>query len=351
MASKNFTDEVVKQSYAVWEVMQREAKNRGFALTREHREYGEGRVIIGTIGSFIKGLGKERGWDLDTNRVDLIRRYLKMTGNVVTLSKVDQYKYRIYIREEWSNAAVLKPTREPDSIARRASKLTPEEAGEDRDPEPVTYSCECGAGPFDNQMALNGHKAAHTPRSKKGKKRSGPQPLRNRVNDDLNVRQSKLLIALAAYGGEIRDAKVGTSPVWADLAGETRVYVSTAMRKLIDTGYIEVERLGPKNTKRVTMTDKAWKLVNEIGQEWRSQRITETDKEWKLNNEPEAPQTTTFALDKLDDSILLEELGRRIKTADDKCERTLDEIVGIINRVNKGKTSPLAALGEIERLL
>lgn len=350
MASKNFTDEVVKQSYAVWEVMQREAKNRGFALTRDHREYGEGRVIIGTIGAFIKGLGKEREWNLDTNRVDLIRRYLKTSGNVVTLSKVDNYKYRIYIREEWSNATVLKSTNEPDSIARRASKLTPEEAGEDREPAPVTYSCECGAGPFDNQMALNGHKASHTPRSKNGKKKGGPKPLRNRVNNDLNVRQSRLLMALAAYGGDIRE-KTGTSPVWADLAGETRVYVSTAMKRLVETGYVEVERSSPKakNTKRVTMTPKAWKLVNEIGQEWRAKKLEPE------SPQPEVPQqakvTQGFKLSELDDALLLDEIERRIKTADDKCERTLDEIVGIINRVNKGKISPLAALGEIERLL
>ena len=82
---------IEKRAHAVWEVMQREAANHGLALVK-NKHFGDGRVLVATIGAFIKALNTERNWGLTDADVDAVRRYLKTTGNVVTLAKVEQYQ-------------------------------------------------------------------------------------------------------------------------------------------------------------------------------------------------------------------------------------------------------------------
>ena len=166
-------EKIEKGAYYTWEVMHREAKKRGMALTRHrHIAHGniDGRIIISTIGAFIKMLNNERGWDLTENEVDLVRRYLKETGNVWTLSKVEQYKYRIFIAEEWEERVIKKSIPE-----KKKDKMTAQDLGEDRQPSEVTYKCVKCDPPttWGSQSALYGHSAVHKERTKPKPKKIG----------------------------------------------------------------------------------------------------------------------------------------------------------------------------------
>lgn len=358
---KTTEKDIISYAQEVWEVMHREAKTRGMALTKQavpgSRRPVDGRIFVATIGAFIKTLSKERGWNLNEKQVDLVRRFMRDTGNVVTLNRVEQYRFRIFVAEEWQERQELtdKQTREPDAIDKRAEKLTPKDAGEDREPATVEHKCAtCGAGPFVNINALNGHKAAHAPRSKPKAKKvvNVTDPLRNRVTDDLNVRQAKLLMALAAYGGEIYDKKGGTSPIWSKLSGENRQYVSPAMKHFVEHGYVTVERRTPKtkSTLRVTMTDKAWDVVNKLGQERRKLKEEVVPEVSAASSQAE--QVTDVA--DFSDFELLEELKIRLVRPDHDAkkmaslEERLELIMSLVEEVNEGKCTPLKALADIQ---
>lgn len=244
--SRNYSDMVERASKEVWEVMHSEATKRGMALTRE-RNYGDGRVIVGTIGSFVKMLNKERGWGLTESEIDLVRRYLKATGNVVVLSKIEQYRFRIFIREQWS--AVAEPVKEPsegDAISKRAARLTPEEAGETMDPKPVIYKCHCGET-FVNQYALNGHKASHASKKKKSRAKALAQgPL-------IGEKSVKVLRALHELGGDVTDESGFAARILAKKAG-VESPVSNACRTLEGLGFIERDQSATR-TYQITITD------------------------------------------------------------------------------------------------
>lgn len=112
--------------------------------------------------------------------------FLRSTSNAVYLGSrrtegAEPPIKRWLIATEWSEAGtavIIRHPRNPDRIDKIAERLTPHEAGEDREPGPVTVSsrpkeapslseskpkfvCEECDKPFENQNALNGHKASH----------------------------------------------------------------------------------------------------------------------------------------------------------------------------------------------
>lgn len=252
-----YEKKIVNAARSVWEVMQREAKNRGFALTKE-KPYGDGRVIINTVGAFIKGLNKERDWGLNENDVRLVRRYLKDTGNVVVLNKVEQYRFRIFIREEWNEELLIVEPRKTDRDYSREERLRPEEVGEDREPEPVKYICgECKAE-FDSYHALNGHKASHSPISRK--KRGEDNDLFVPITEG----QAKVLLFLASQNGSLV-ADDGLVAVYiADGIGESTRYVTGTLGYVEDRGFITRVKRHPKRTHEVHLTEEGWDAARNI---------------------------------------------------------------------------------------
>lgn len=117
------------------------AADKGMKLIREPR-HGEGRIFPGTIASLIWAASSSIGGDeLLDGDVDVIRRYLKVTHNIVALERIEgvTHRFRIFVSEQWREPELkqTQPRPEPDAISKRAEKLTPQEAGEDRKPEPV----------------------------------------------------------------------------------------------------------------------------------------------------------------------------------------------------------------------
>jgi DNA-binding MarR family transcriptional regulator len=229
VSDRKYDEQVIKFAHDVWEVMHREAKNRGFALQR-NKTFGDGRVIINTVGAFIKGLGGERGWDLNQTQVDLIRRYLRASGNVVVLEKMEQYKFKIFIRETWHDGIVV--TVPVEHKKTREDRLTPEEAGETRPPAPVTV-------------------------------RKAEAKTAGRDEDLISEPQAKVLLHLHHSGGTVTDDSGFVSKVIAAQTGLPRKTVTSTMGSLQKRGL--VKRQGPqKRTKKLTLTTRGVEVVRSI---------------------------------------------------------------------------------------
>lgn len=112
---------------------------------RQKKDHRDGYVLITTIASFIWAASSAVGGDPIINEdVDVIRRYLKYTGNVVNLGEAQlaegKKRFRIWVGKEWQEPDLESeptPPREPDAIDKRAERLQPSEVGEDREPAPV----------------------------------------------------------------------------------------------------------------------------------------------------------------------------------------------------------------------
>lgn len=266
--SRNYSDKVERAAKEVWVVMHREASNRGMALTRDKR-YGDGRIIIGTIGSFIKMLNKEREWGLTETEIDLTRRYLRATGNVVVLSKMEQYRFRIFVREQWSDERISEERTEGDAISKRAARLSPEEAGETMEPSPVKYKCGVCQAEFVNYHALNGHKASHATKEKV--KRRGKVKEKSEPVTVLGEKTAMVLRALKDLGGEVKDE---TGFVARKLAKEAGVEmpIANAFATLVGRGLIDREGNATR-TYRVTLTSEGWKASRNVNHYRSSQEV------------------------------------------------------------------------------
>jgi hypothetical protein len=365
--SRSYDDKTVKVSHDVWEVMHNEAKRRGFALIRD-KVLGDGRIIMGTVGAFIKGLSSERDWKLDDSQVDLVRRYLKASGNVVVKEKIEQYQFRIFIRETWSNATMV-PTPVPaggDAPRKKPEdKVSKKDAGEDRDPSPVTYRCaDCGAT-FDKDMALRGHRASHTKRTPK--KDESEIKIRGK-RQRLNKRQKNALAAIYALGGEIFEKDGRAASIWADAAGEKRLYISSVQLRLQEAGLLTREGK-EKLTYRYALTDKGREVASKLPKV----KVHEAPKQEKVEHktvlyDPEKVKEQTKTLSETTGSVGRITGNERVdnalgflavavagelhlaRKAGDQQEK-LDLIAEVVKDVNDGKTSPLKALGDIEAAL
>lgn len=256
--SKQYTDQITKAAKAVWDVMHREASNRGMALQRE-KQLGDGRIIINTVGAFIKGLNRERDWGLDQNQVDLVRRYLKNTGNVVVLSKVEQYKFRIFIREEWSEAQLVVEPTVKRSGPSPEERLRPEEAGEDRDPAPVEYKCgECGEV-YPSQNALNGHMGGHS--------RKSSQPTLDERGDGrfspISEPMAQILLVLEAHGGTYTTENGLMASKISEEAGIPVRTFTGSMGSLAQRGYVTRKGKG-KRTYRLWLTPEGRSVLDNL---------------------------------------------------------------------------------------
>lgn len=253
-AARTISERLAEQAHEVWKMMLKYAERKNFARQRVG-EYGDGRVIIATVGGFITALSKEREWGLAKNERDLIRRYLKATGNVVVLDKVEQYKYRIFVRGEWNDTEVIPFTvTSGDSEAVKRSKsekrLTPEEAGEDREPEEVQTRWRCPEEGCDEEFDRKSLMASH--------RRMAHRPF-------ISEAQAGVLCALQALGGRAEDedgrALVDVLPEYdRRLEG----YISSTVRHLRDRGLVDTDNRHPKRTYAVWLTDEGREFVKNI---------------------------------------------------------------------------------------
>lgn len=357
---------ITKRARQTWEVMHREAKNRGMALTRDKR-LGDGRVIVATVGAFIKGLNNERGWGLDQHEVDLVRRFLKTTGNVVVLNKIEQYKFRIFIREEWSDEARVEERETPA----RDDKISPQDAGEDREPAPVEYKCvvdECGAT-YDTQNALNAHKAVH---SRNNEEKRAAKASKG-VLLPTAYQQKKILRALVNAGGEIEHPRglVNRALMEQDQSIH-KESIGHCVTSLHNHGLIRRDG-NLRRTYKIALTPKGRREVRTLFGPDVSLPPERADEGPKgrpptpASSAPEPPAAKTEEASPppmkakwLTDQFLLDELRYRLTAPKvdevvakkmDQMEQRLGLIGEIVTEVNAGKLSPLKALGDIEEAM
>jgi hypothetical protein len=366
--SRNYDATLVKRAHLVWETMHDEVKKRGLALTKEKIRGTtlDGRVFIGTIGAFISALNNEREWGYQKHECDLVRQYLKDSGNVVTLSKVEQYRFRIFIREEWGNGllitlpkATAKKTSGSKSHDPEGKKLRPEEVGEDRPPAPVEYKCaDCGKT-FEGanaRMALMGHRASHSPRTKKEKKRTS-----------LSSRQSNLLKVLEQLGGEITDPDGNCTSKWATAAGETDPrYVSASQLSFKKRGLL-IREGKEKKTYRFALTKKGLAEAKKLPEvplhtetppkpPMEQKTVFYDPDKTKPSEAPPGPEhlpiTGNQNIDTALSSLVVRIAGElHFARKSGNQQEKLDLIASLVKEVNEGKLSPLKALGDIEAAL
>lgn len=348
--------DVAKQT---WEVMHKEAKNRGMALIRD-KKLGDGRVIVATVGAFIKGLNSERSWGLDQHDVDFVRRFLKTTGNVVVLNKIEQYKFRIFIREEWSDAVLVTETITKDNPSRE-DKISPQDAGEDREPAPVEYKCHCGKT-YDSQPALNAHKGIH---KREKVEKEGPQ---KSVLMPTAHQQKKILRILVDVGGEIEHPRGLVNRVLLERDPSiTKDSIGHSITSLRNHGLIRRDG-NLRRTYKIALTPKGRREIKKLfGPDTNlpPEKADEGDEKETGRTAPSASnssksQVTEDAPEKvqwLTDQFLLDELWRRLEHPRVSLEMTkeletakqrLELIEGIVEEVNAGKITPLKGLGDIE---
>ena len=393
-----------ERARAIWTVMQKEAKNRGFARVKD-KTYGDGRIIIGTIGAFASALSSERDWNLTKNDKDHIRQYLKVTGNVVILEKLEQYRFRIFVREEWSESAIHTPEAQKDAIDRRAERLDPSEVGEDMQ-TPVTYKCADCKKEFSSSNALNGHRASH----------KSDKPVRSssavHVMSPIGEKAAKIIQTLADMNGDIKDKSGFVAGKIRKQAGMEGTIADSLMR--LESHGLITRKVNAKRTYRVTLTDQGWHAANNInlyrsstevvrelisdkGAIWSEDgglypklasmtglsvdRVSKGARDLedegfviiKRNNDVGRPcsmylktedsvpnfsetsetgvqSITEIGLEDATDNALLEEIGSRLKTRldTDDLQEKLEMIASIVDDAVQGKTSPLKALSDIQ---
>lgn len=258
--SGKYTDEIEKYAKDVWQVMHSGAHARGMALIRDPK-YGDGRVIINTVGAFIKGLSKERDWNLDQTKVDLVRRYLKASGNVVVLSKVEQYKFRIFIRETWHDGVLVVEPITKDNPS-RADKISAHDAGEDREAAPVEFKCGVCGSAWRSQNALNSHKQVHKKERTKTPESEAVEHLFDGRMVPLSEHQAMILGLLKRCNGTLTDSKGRVASKMAGILDLNVTSVSSTARTLNESGYV-TRKIKAKRTYEITLTkDGVWAADN-----------------------------------------------------------------------------------------
>lgn len=257
MIKRNYDEKVMRAAKAVWKTMHDEAQKRGMALARE-KEYGDGRIIISTIGAFIKALNKERRWGLDEHEIDMVRRFLKASGNVVSLGKIEQYRYRIFIREEWS-AALLVPKAVPEKHTNKTTKPSDKDLGKDREPGPVEYKCSRCTASYPTQAALNAHMAKHkTPAD------HGARPLSDEGDYIISESQAAIMKVTAELGGAASHDHGRVKRVYE--GKDDRIHMDSfagAVNGLVARGWLKREG-NAKRTYKVSLTKKGREVMEEL---------------------------------------------------------------------------------------
>jgi hypothetical protein len=173
-------DTVEEQAKLIWAEMVSACKGRHLPIAQTRN--GAGYFWIGSIQSFATQILSHLG--SNKKPIGSLRQFLKASGNVITVEQdTDSHgnpRNRIFVRAEW-NSAIAIPVRGgggtgKDRIDIVAERLTPHEAGEDRDPPPVQVRrrptptptertdplvCTICGKKWDTSNARNAHMAAH----------------------------------------------------------------------------------------------------------------------------------------------------------------------------------------------
>jgi DNA-binding MarR family transcriptional regulator len=328
---------ITEQAFSVWEVMHAEAKKRGCALTRVP-DHGNGRVVVGTISAFITGLSETRDWGLEKTEVDIIRRYLKKSGNVVMLDKLADYQFRIFVAEKWSEAPIMtlaSGRREPTDKEKLEARIDPHDAGEDRKPAPVKHRCATCGKEFDSSLSVRGHLAVHAPRE-----------------ETITSRQEVLLKAL--YERPVSDKSGYSTRKLARRVKDrtsTMTSISGTLLAMEKKGWVTRAKKG-KKTFSIAITEKGRKVAESLVENQPSAAPAQ----------PSPPKTRATGTGEThpDDAIFLSALGRHLTDLRTQSEHSaqvseLEEkfalIASLVDDVMDGRLAPLKALADIQEAL
>lgn len=133
--------EIEERAHHLWQEMIRACQNAN--LPREHTKYGPGYFLIGTYAAFARKTWPGAKFSgRDKKALDVIRQFLKASGNAVIVEHHSQgaNAHRIFVRAHWQQRDAIPVIIgiNPNPDWRTENRLTPVEAGETRDPEPVT---------------------------------------------------------------------------------------------------------------------------------------------------------------------------------------------------------------------
>jgi predicted transcriptional regulator len=390
MITTTLTPEIITQAHAVWEAMYTQAVRTNMARTKHDGD--DGRILIASSTAVLKGLGTERNWELDPDRMDLIMRYLTFTRNLVPLNAMGHHNYRMFVREDWTNAALasLPPAGRETSLPPTKERIV----ASNETVAPVTHKCDFCGKTFDTDASLRGHKSAHaddpnylsrdkkrkmerekrakaaTPTSKPAKKAKKPGGLTagGKSFPEFTNFQQAIIRAMVVAGGEIYNESGFAAQELSKLANLPRKIVTSSQRTLDDRGLLKREITG-KRTYRYTLTKKGYAEAKRLG--YTSEPAREPELVEDETPKPVVTPTTevtrkvtdtnmTIPLEQVGNRELIRELEVRLVDAKlatsaaerlDQATEKLELIGSLVKEVNAGELAPLRALSDIEEAL
>jgi len=340
-------DTIQEKAFAVWQVMNAEAMRHGLALSR-YKVRGvndNGRVVIGTIASYIYTLDRARGWELTKGQVQTIREFLRESGNVVVLEKVStqERKFRIFIREEWNDAVAV-----PIGYSGNGGtyKRESEEPVEHYPIDEVQTTYVCSYEGCDKRFASLAGKTLH-----------------QNSHERLTNKQKTVFECLVEdFDGSITNSSgLAATPLMDKLKMGK---VSDELNKLEAAGFLTKDTRG-RRTYTINVTDKGFKAYEELFGKSKpeSSKINIAIQgqpgvgATMLAPEPEHVPTTEereqVVLQDISDNELLQEIMHRLENNENEKEKdsTLELIASLVDDVEQGNTSALRALADIKDLL
>ena len=306
---------------------------------RQVGRLGRGYVITGAISQFIrKGSERVTGTKPDRSTVEYARKFLRLSRNMVAISRVDTYAFKIFVSETWHDYEIMplvyQRSDQPEDWYERT--LTPEESGEDRIAtdvvvEKLPYLCEkCSYG-AESKERLEAHM-----QEQHGAKKYA-----------------------CKHCGEKFDT-------WQQLGGHMTGYHSKKQGK---PKQATKSSKPPQHETKPNIPELAWKATSQwdesrqryvcplCDRDFGTWNALARHKEWHVNEW--ARHIVNKAADEvstLSDDQLLEELKGRMDSKDQEKElSTLRErhefIRTIVADVNEGNLAPLKALSDIEAAL
>lgn len=251
--AETLEDRVAADAYLTWQRFRDTASKRGIPAMA-HSRYGSGWVVIGSASMAIRRVIRVVKGQRDTH-VDLVRKYLRTSNNVVSLDRVADYEFNIFVAEEWRDHASF-PVQFLSTGGRRIHRLSGREldviAAAEANPEPVIIRHVDDETPHPEETPVSAPALKPVPTEPTEKKKPA-QPM----SEGSAV---VLLTLFYSCGGTCApdDTSVSAATDLQDRAADSHKDVHITYSSIVslrDRGYITMAMRDPKHTKSIRITN------------------------------------------------------------------------------------------------
>lgn len=285
MTNHDIYNRIKQSAYHTWQ-QARDIADDGKWPAMEHSGLGTGWVIKGSVAGFVRQAERAQGRGKPSREhINMVRRFLKGTFNVVPLDKVDDYTFRQFVRAEWNDyepptSQVLEQERASTSGNWYERTLKPHEAGAHQAPSEVTvrkasHPCQHCDMSFEDPDVLNRHVASTHPRQeesdmtnetiRKKKVRQEQEGEKPHLYQPLNDHASELMKLLRDSNGEVADKSGFCRSRIHEKTGVSKPTVGATIKTLENNGLVETTTRG-RRTYRVALTDRGRLVADNLAE-------------------------------------------------------------------------------------